>query len=143
MKKFSTSFNGYSKTDVNNFVNEVTREYENMLNNLKKRDSEINALKQELAKYKSLEATLNKALLVAEDASNNIKRMARDESNGIIEDAKRNASRIINDALVKADQVENDAELLKRRVIIFKRRFKQALEEQIRQVDEIEDRMGQ
>lgn len=141
MKKFSTSFNGYSKNDVNAFVNEVTKEYESMLSKLKARDAEINAIKAELAKYKNLETTLNKALLVAEDASNNIKRMARDESSGIIDDAKRNASRIINDALIKAEQVENEAEALKRRVIVFKRRFKQALEEQIIQIDEIEERL--
>lgn len=141
MKKFSTSFNGYSKSDVNTFVNEVTKEYESMLSKLKARDNEINAIKAELIKYKNLEATLNKALLVAEDASNNIKRVARDESTTIVEDAKRNASRIINDALLKAEQIENEAETLKRRVVVFKRRFKQALEEQIVQIDEIDERL--
>ena len=35
MKKFSTSINGYHKNEVNAFVNEVAKEYENMLNNLK------------------------------------------------------------------------------------------------------------
>lgn len=141
MKKFTTSFSGYSKNEVNGFVNEVTKEYENMLNNLRKKDQEIEALRKDLLRYKNLETTLNKALLVAEESSNNIKKMARDESNGIINDAKRNASRIVNDALLRAEQVQFEAENLKRRVIIFKRRFKQALEEQITQVNEIDERL--
>ena len=141
MKKFTTSFTGYSKNEVNAFINEVTKEYESMLNNLKEKDKELTALKQELEHYKGIEITLNRALLVAEDASNNIKKMARDESTGIVNDAKRNASRIVNDALLRAEQIQMEAENLKRRVIIFKRRFKQALEEQITQVNEIDERL--
>ena len=77
MKKFSTSIYGYNKSEVNAFVAEVAKEYESMLNNLKQRDTEITALKQKLIQYQNMENTLNKALLVAEDASNQIKRMAR------------------------------------------------------------------
>ena len=80
MKKFGTSFNGYNKQEVNLFVRDVTREYESMLNNLKARDQEIENLKQKLIQYQNMETTLNSALLVAEDASSQIKKMARDES---------------------------------------------------------------
>ncbi len=141
MKKFNTSFTGYSKTEVNNFVKEVTKEYENMLNNLKSKDREIEALNNELKHYKELEHSLNKALLVAEDASNNIKRIAKNESISLLEDAKKNASRIVNEALLKADNITSEAESLKRRVIIFKRRFKQSLEDEIRIVDDIDERL--
>lgn len=141
MKKFNTSFTGYSKTEVNNFVKEVTKEYENMLNNLKAKDREIEALNNELKHYKELEHSLNKALLVAEDASNNIKRIAKNESISLLEDAKKNASRIVNEALLKADNITSEAESLKRRVIIFKRRFKQSLEDEIRIVDDIDERL--
>lgn len=141
MKKFNTSFTGYSKTEVNNFVKEVTKEYENMLNNLKSKDREIETLNNELKHYKELEHSLNKALLVAEDASNNIKRIAKNESISLLEDAKKNASRIVNEALLKADNITSEAESLKRRVIIFKRRFKQSLEDEIRIVDDIDERL--
>ena len=123
MKKFSTSLSGYNKLEVNNFVSEVTEEYENLLAKLKDQDNEIATLKEELEKYKNMESTLNRAIVVAEDASNQIKRVAREEGKGIIEDARRNASRIVNDALLKANRIESDAENLKRRVVVFKRRF--------------------
>lgn len=138
-RKFNTSLNGYSKIEVNNFVNEVTSEYENMLTRLKKQDEDIEHLKQELEKYKNMESTLNRAIVVAEDASNQIKKIARDEAKGVIDDARRNASRIVNDALLKADKIEQDAELLRRRVGVFKRRLKSVVDEQIEFIDSINE----
>jgi len=137
MKKFGTSLNGYNKKEVNDFVRDVTKEYESMLNNLKARDQEIESLKQKLIQYQNMETTLNRALLVAEDASTQIKKMARDESKGILEDAKRNASRIVNEALLRATKLEQDAETLKRRIILFKHKFRQAMETELENIDEI------
>lgn len=139
LRKFNSSFNGYSKLEVNNFVNEVTNEYETMLTKLKNQDEQIKSLKSELEKYKSMENTLNRAIMVAEDSSNQIRKVARDEAQGVIEDARRNASRIVNDALLKADKIEQDAENLKRRVIVFKRRLRNVVDEQIAFIDSIKE----
>jgi len=139
MRKFNTSFSGYDKAEVNGFVSEVTNQYEKMLSNLKERDNEIQRLKNELVRYQNMESTLNRAILVAEDASNQIKRVARDESKTVIDEAKRNASRIINDALIKAERIEMEADSLKRKVATFKRRLKQAIEEQLELVDNLDD----
>lgn len=139
MRKFNTSISGYNKIEVNSFVNEVTKEYEAMLTKLKKQDEEIANLKKELVKYQNMENTLNRALVIAEDASNQIKRVARDEAKGLIDDARRNASRIVNDALLKADKIEQDAETLKRRVVVFKRRLKSVVDEQMEFIDSINE----
>lgn len=139
MKKFSTSLNGYSKNEVNAFVKEVAKEYENMLNHLKQRDVQVKNLEEKLLQYQNMENTLNRALLVAEDASNQIKRMARDESKSIVDDAKRNASRIVNDALLKAEKLESEAKDLQRRIVVFKRRFRQAVEAELEAVDNINE----
>ena len=139
MKKFSTSIYGYNKSEVNYFVNEVANEYESMLDNLKKRDAEITALKQKLVQYQNMESTLNKALLVAEDASNQIKRIARDESKAIVDDAKRNASRIVNEALLKAEKLEQDGETLRKRIAAFKRRFKAIVETELDAIEQIDE----
>ena len=139
MKKFSTSFNGYNKSEVNSFVRDVAKEYESMLNNLKKRDEEITSLKQRLLQYQNMENTLNKALLTAEDTSSQIKKVARDESKAIIDEAKRNASRIVNDALLKAEKLEADGENLRKRIVIFKRKFKSIIETELETIDSIDE----
>lgn len=140
MKKFSTGFFGFNKKEVKEFVKEYTTEYENMLNKLKAQDIEIENLKTNLKKYQNLEETLNKTILIAEDTSAQIKKLAREEGKNIVDEAKRNGSRIINDALIKANEIERDAEELQRRVVNFKRKFKQAIETEVEVINEIADK---
>ena len=130
---------GYDKAEVNAFVNEVTTEFENVLNKLKQKDADILALKQELAKYENLETTLNKTILAAEEVSNNMRSVARSESKSILDEARKNASRILNDALMKAEKAQSDAEMLKRRIINFKRRFRQAVENELDVIDSLDE----
>ena len=109
-----------------------------MLEKLKARDKEIETLKKELEHYKNIESTLNRAILIAEESSQNIKRTAFSESKVIIEDAKKNASRIINNALIKAEKVEVEANNLKRQVAQYKRRYKNILEEQLDEIERLD-----
>lgn len=138
MEKFNTSFAGYKKEEVNKFLDDVIEQVESMINNMKSKDLEIEKLKSELEHYKNLESTFNRALLVAEDAGQQIRNSARNESITLIEDAKRNADRIINNALIKAERIDSDAERLRRNIITFKRRLKDILETQMDLVDDID-----
>lgn len=138
MEKFNTAFSGYKKEEVNKFLDDVIKQVETMINNMKSKDLEIERLKAELEHYKSLESTFNRALLVAEDAGQQIRNSARSESMQLIEDAKRNADRIINNALIDADNARRDAERLRRNVITFKRRLRDILETQMNLVDDID-----
>ena len=141
VNKFSTSIQGYKKEEVNDFVREVTQEYENMLKKLKYSCGIIENLKRELKKYKENEASLNRAILIAEESTNNIKRAAFDESKVIIEDAKRNASRVINNALIKAERIESEAETLRRKVAVYKRRFRALVEDQLDEMERFDDQI--
>lgn len=138
MRKFNNSFPGYNKSEVNSFVNNVATEYESMLNKLKSRDKEIEELKKELEHYKRLENTLNRAILIAEESSQNIKKSAIEEAKVIIEDAKKNASRVINNALIKAEKVENELDSLKRHFSAYKRKYKNYLEEELEEIEKVE-----
>ena len=138
MEKFSTSFTGYKKEEVNAFVAAVIKQVESMIGDMKAKDVEIEQLKQSLEKYKNMEQTFNKALLMAEDTSNQIRRLARDESATIIADARKNASRIVNEALIQAEKTQAESAQLKRNIITFKRRLRTILESQLDLVDDIE-----
>ena len=138
MERFSTSLTGYKKEEVNKFVADCIKQVEGMLDNLKSKDAEIEALKKDLEKYKSLEESLNKAILMAEDTSSQMRKMASEESTRIINDAKRNASKIVNEALMQAEKTQIENAQLKRNIIAFKRRLKTILETQLDLVDDIE-----
>lgn len=139
VNKFSTSIQGYKKEEVNDFVKEVTKEYESMLSKLKSSCEVIESLKKELKHYKDIESTLNRAIFIAEESTSNIKKAAYDESKVIIEDAKRNATKVINNALVKAERIENDAESLRRKVAVYKRRFRALVEDQLDEIENLDD----
>ena len=141
VNKFSTSIQGYKKEEVNDFVKEVTREYESMLKKLKSSCEVIESLKSELKHYKDIESTLNRAILVAEESTSNIKKAAYDESKIVVEDAKRNATKIINNALSKADRIEAEAESLRRKVSVYKKRFRELVEDQLDELEAFDDRI--
>ena len=138
MEKFSTSKDGYNKEEVNKFVNDVVTEVESMLNKMKQKDKEISELTKSLEKYDNLELVLNKTMLMAEDSSNQMKKLAREEADNLINDAKKNASRIVNEALMQAEKTELESIRLKRNIITFKKKLKVLLEQQIDLADEID-----
>ena len=138
MRKFSTEISGYSKREVNSFVMEVTKEYESILNRLKTAEAETKRLTTELEKYQNMETTLNRAILIAEEAGNQIKKIAHEEYQRIIDEAKKNASRLVSDSLAQVDKINDTKEQLERRVAIYKRRVKQTINEQLELIDEID-----
>ena len=138
MDKFSLENNGYSRSEVNKFIDEVIANTESMIKRVKTQQVEINNLKEELVKYKRMEETLKGSMYKAEEASTNIKKQAMDEGKIIVEEARRNASRIVNDALLRAERIELKADVLERNVRIFKRKLKSVIEQQLAVVEEIE-----
>ena len=74
-----------------------------------------------------METTLNRAILIASESSNQLKKLAHDEYNRIIEDAKKNASRLINEALEKVEKIEGNATSLQHRMNVYSRKIKQTM----------------
>lgn len=138
MEKFSYETNGYNRQEVNQFVSDVIAQTEGIIKKCKAQGEALEKLKAEIEHYQRMEATLQTAILKAEETGDNIKRMAREEREMIVRDAKNNASRIVNEALLKAEKIENHAENLEKNMKIFKRKLKVIMEQQMAVVDEIE-----
>lgn len=138
MEKFSYETNGYNRSEVNRFVEEVITQTEGIISKCKSQKKEIENLRQELERYRNMEVSLKDAIIRAEEAGDNIKRMAREESNMIVIDAKHNANRIVNEALLKAEKIEVKAENIENNMKIFKRKLKLIMEQQMAVVEEIE-----
>ena len=148
MEKFTRTLRGYDPDEVNHFIDQVISQVEIMVNDIKSKNKKIaelssleeeNAkLKEKLATYERMEGTLNRAILMAEKTSEQIKLSAYQESETIINDAKRNANRIVNDALLRAEKTEMEADMLRRNITIFKRKLKSIIEAQLDMVNDIE-----
>lgn len=145
-KTFGMSFYGYNKNEVNEFLNNVTKEYESMLDKLKKTNDEMknlrddnSKLQKDLEQYKNIEGTLRRTLVLAEESNQTIRKSTYDESQAIIEDAKKNASRIINDALLRAQKIQDDADAIKRDTIVYRNRIMNIMKEQKELLDKYDD----
>lgn len=148
MEKFNRTLRGYDPDEVNRFLDKVINQVEQMVKEMKQKDqviSELRSLEQDnrtlrekISQYEHMEETLNKAILMAQRTSDQIKMSARDERDAIIDDAKKNASRIVNEALLKAEKTEQEANLLRRNINVFKRRVKDIVEQQLDVVNELD-----
>lgn len=155
MDKFNRVLRGYDPDEVNAFLDKVIKQVEKMIADLKEKDKEltlkdqkiaeltkmVNAtsrMRDKLSQYERMEATLNRAIVMAQKTSDQIKANAHRESEIILEDAKKNASRIVNESLMRAEKTEMEADMLRRNVSIFKRKLKDIIESQLELVEDIE-----
>ncbi len=138
MKKFKNSFRGYAKEEVNEFVTDVISKLENIIAEVEKKDDELARLYEKIKDYEEREANLNRALVMAENTSEQIRRMAKTEADLVIDEAKNNANRIINESLLRAEKTELEAHMLRKNVSLFKKRLRSIIESQLELVDEIE-----
>ena len=155
MEKFTRVMRGYDPDEVNNFLDQVIKRVEKMIadidaknklivdkndeiRKLKSKLEETNAIKEKLEQYERMESTLNRAILMAQKTSDQLKVAAHHESEIILDDAKKNASRIVNEALIRAEKIENDAEMMKRNINVLKHRLKNIIESQLEIIDDID-----
>ena len=148
MEKFGRTLRGYNTDEVNRYLDKVISQVEIIISENKKKDiklSEMSKLEQEnkqlkarLEQYEKLEETMNKAILMAQKTSEQIKLAAHDESELLLEDAKKNANRIVNEALLRAEKTEHEANLLRRNINIFKKRVRDIVEAQLEVVYEFD-----
>lgn len=139
MKKFDTAFYGYDKKQVLSFLDDVIKNYDNLLQKSKKVEEENVKLRNQNEYYKKIEDTMNRAIYNAENAGDQIKSSARREAESLVNEARHNANRIINDALLKAERAQNHANQLKRNTEVLKRRLRQIIENQLEVINEIDN----
>lgn len=148
MEKFNRTLRGYDPEEVNAFLDQVIGQVENMIAEMKAKNERIKeleslalenkVLKDKLEQYERTEGTLNRAIIMAQKTSDQIKVAAHKESEIIIEEAKKNASRIVNEALLRAEKTEFEANMLRRNITVFKRRMKDMIESQLEIVNDID-----
>ena len=72
MDKFNYEANGYNRSEVNKFVNDVIKETEGIIRKCKEQKKEIEDLKDKLSHYEELENTLKQSLINAEKTADNV-----------------------------------------------------------------------
>ncbi len=107
-KVFKTGF-GYDKKDVEAFLKEVVDDYESLYKENRELNEKINVLSDGVQYYKSIEKTLQKALVLAEKTAQDTEASAHERAQGLILEAEKKAELIQREALAKADNITKSA----------------------------------
>ncbi|KZZ83162.1 MULTISPECIES: DivIVA domain-containing protein [Bacillaceae] len=130
-KEFNKGFRGYDEDEVNEFLDQVIKDYEMVLRDKKEFETRVAEMEERLSHYTVIEETLNKSILIAQETAEEVKRNAQKESKLIIKEAEKNADRIINESLSKSRKVAMEIEELKKQSKVFRTRFQMLIEAQL------------
>ncbi|KIO59080.1 hypothetical protein B4065_0901 [Caldibacillus thermoamylovorans] len=130
-KEFAKTFRGYDEDEVNEFLDQVIKDYEIIIREKRELENRVKELEEKLKHFSSIEETLNKSIVVAQEAAEEVKGSAQKEAKLIIREAEKNADRIVNEALSKARKIALEIEDLKKQSKVFRNRFKLLIEAQL------------
>ncbi|ALS78213.1 MULTISPECIES: DivIVA domain-containing protein [Planococcus] len=130
-KEFSRAFRGYQEDEVNEFLEQIMRDYEILLKDKATLEERLRTTDERVGHFNTIESTLQKSIFVAQEASEEVRRNSQKEAELIVKEAEKNADRIVNESLTKARRIATEIEELKKQSRIFKNRFKMLVEAQL------------
>lgn len=98
-KEFSTKMRGYDQDEVNEFLDQVIRDYELVMRQNKEIEDELAITNKKLSNYEEMQESLNRSILVAQDAADRL-----------IENTEREVKVIKIEAESYAEKVREDAD---------------------------------
>ncbi|AXH98637.1 DivIVA domain-containing protein [Sporosarcina sp. PTS2304] len=130
-KTFSTKFRGYDENEVNEFLQQLMKDFENVIKKNEELEKVIEDKESKIAHFKTIEETMQQSILIAQGAAEDVRKNAIQESKLIVKESEKNADRLVNDALAQARKIALEVEVLKKQSKIFKSRFKMMVEAQL------------
>jgi len=82
------SLKGYNVEEVDEFLDELTAEYERLYKENAELKGQIESSKKDLEHYRQVEHTLQNTLVMAQTTAEDIKKMAKSQADQIIKDAQ-------------------------------------------------------
>ncbi|ANX12209.1 DivIVA domain-containing protein [Fictibacillus halophilus] len=130
-KEFTRGFRGYSEDEVNDFLDQVIKDYEAVIREKKDLEETVSKLEEKISYFKNIEETLNKSILIAQETGEEVKRTASKEARLIVKEAEKNADRIINESLSKSRKISMEIDELKKQSSVYRTRFRMLIEAQL------------
>lgn len=139
---FSTKMRGYNQEEVKAFIQEVSQTVQELTEKNNALQEAVKADEKKLKYFTELKDSLNKSILVAQEAADKVKTNAKREADIMIREAQKQATDIVSEANEKSNQViETSAEDtrklttetndLKKQTRIFRQRLQVMLESQL------------
>ena len=137
-KKFSKQMvNGYNVEDVDDFLDEVTVEYQRMYKELNDLNSKIEELNAGMARYKTIEGTLQETLIMAQSTAEEVKNVAKQQADQIIKDAEASAKTAVEELNAQITTKKKELEDLKKQFDVYKAKMESLLISQLELLKEV------
>lgn len=130
-KDFSKKFKGYHPDEVDDFLDRIVLEMESMIKEKRELEKKIKFMGEQVEHYMSLQDTLNKSIVVAQDAADRVRENADREAEMIVLEAQRTAEEIITQANARAKNLETETETLRKTAVVFRKKFQLLVESQL------------
>lgn len=99
-KEFKTKMRGFDQDEVNEFLDKIIRDYELLMRQNKELSEELDLTNKKLVNYEEMQESLNKSILVAQDAADRLKVNADKE----VEVMQLEAENQVNEIRKEADE---------------------------------------
>ncbi|PZN06604.1 MAG: cell division protein DivIVA [Bacillota bacterium] len=135
-KQFSRSFRGYNETQVDEFLEQVGREFDQVLRDNAALREQVDALNAKLEQYRQLEDTLHNTLVVAQETAEEVKASAQRQAELLINQARLEAEQIVQAARAKAEEMERRYQELLNNMKVARARMRAMLMAHLQLLDE-------
>ena len=133
-KEFPTKFKGYDPEEVNDYLDEVIRTVEQLIRENKDLEKRVKFNEEKVSYFNSIQETLNKSIIVAQEAADRLKENARKDAEIIIFEAEKEAERLLKEAAEKATEINRETDALKKETRMFRQRLQIMVESQLEMI---------
>ena len=131
-KKFSKQMmNGYSVDEVDEFLDDLTSDYEIALKQSAESKSRVDELEKSLVHYKTIEDTLQNTLVMAQSTAEEVKEVAKKQAEQIILEAEGNARKTVEDLGQEILLKKKELEDIKQQFEVYKAKMESLLISQL------------
>ncbi len=129
--EFKSAGLGYDKKDVDNYMKEIIESYELLYRERIELNEKINVLNDALSQYKTIEKTMQKALVLAEKTAEETKASALANARLIEDEAANKANEILAGAKKEYENIRRDTLALLQQFETYKLQFKNLAKTQV------------
>lgn len=131
-KKFSKQMmNGYSVEEVDEFLDELTNDYEKAYKQSTELKQKVEELEKSLVHYKTIEDTLQSTLVMAQTTAEEVRDVARQQAEQIIKEAEGNARKSVEDLGQEIVLKKKELEDIKKQFDVYKAKMESLLISQL------------
>ena len=137
--KFQKALKGYNVDEVDDFLDQLSADYEKIYKENIELKEQMESSKKELEHYKNVEHTLQNTLIMAQTAAEDIKKIAQQKADQIIKDAESNVKDSVNELAKQEFELRIKMEDTKKQFDMYKARMEALLISQLELLKDVND----